>query len=168
VGVFGLRGGIKVEPLTDVLERFAVGSTVYLEGKAYEVERMHLHKQQVRVRLSGIETVSEAEKCVGKFLEAQKEERPLLPEGEYWVDELLGMEVVEESGERLGTLDEVISAPAHDVYRVGSLLLPARGEFIRSIDPEARRITVRLLPGMKPEPALKPPRRRRHGRKASR
>ncbi len=168
VGVFGLRGGIKVEPLTDALERFAIGNTVYLDGQAHVIERIHLHKQQIRLRLSGIETIPNAQKCVGKYLQALREERPALSGGEYWVDELIGMEVLEESGERLGTLDEVISAPAHDVYRVGSLLIPAVREFILNVDPETRTIIVRLLPGMKPEPPPKPSRRLPHGRKASR
>lgn len=168
VGVFGLRGGMKVEPLTDLFERFTVGRTVYLNGKAYVVERMHLHKQQIRIRLSGIDTIAEAEKQVGKFIHASREERPVLPTGEYWVDELLGMEVIEESGEVLGTLDEVISAPAHDVFRVGSLLIPAVSEFILNVDSTARRITVHLLPGMKSGPLSPPTRHRRHRRKASR
>lgn len=159
---------MKVEPLTDLFERFTVGRTVYLNGKAYVVERMHLHKQQIRIRLSGIDTIAEAEKQVGKFIHASREERPVLPTGEYWVDELLGMEVIEESGEVLGTLDEVISAPAHDVFRVGSLLIPAVSEFILNVDSTARRITVHLLPGMKSGPLSPPTRHRRHRRKASR
>lgn len=150
VGTFGLRGAVKVLPLTTFPERFEVGRTVFLRGEAHRVRRSAWHKTLVRVWLESVTTLDEATRLIGEVLYVPEEDLPPLGEGEFMVRDLIGLEVFDESGRRLGVLDEVIAAPAHDVYRVGDAMVPAVKEFILSIDLEARRMVIRPIPGMFP------------------
>jgi 16S rRNA processing protein RimM len=148
VGTFGLRGAVKVLPLTTFPERFDAGRTLFLRGVAREVRRSAWHKTLVRIWLEGISRVEEAATLVGELLYVPEEDLPPLEEGEYMVRDLIGLEVFDEAGRRLGVLEEVITAPAHDLYRVGAALIPAVKEFVRSIDIEARRMVIHTIPGM--------------------
>jgi len=82
------------------------------------------------------------------------EDRPPLPEGEYYQHQLLGMQVVEEGGSILGTLTEILSTGANDVYVVrpaqgGELLLPAIQDVVQQVMLAEKRMVVRLLPGLR-------------------
>lgn len=148
VGTFGLRGAVKVLPLTTFPERFDAGRTLFLRGTAREVQRSAWHKTLVRVWLEGITRIEEAATLVGELLYVPEEDVPPLGEGEYMVRDLIGLEVFDESGRQLGVLEEVITGPAHDLYRVGQALIPAVKEFVRSIDIAARRMVIHPIPGM--------------------
>jgi 16S rRNA processing protein RimM len=149
VGTFGLKGALKIELSTDFPEWFEIGRTVYIDGEPLEVRDAQWHKTQLRAWLGNVTKIHSAEGYVGKAILGREADRPELDEGEYLVRDLLGIECFDEEGERLGTLDQVIQAPAQDVYRIGTILVPAVKDFILDIDPKARRMTVRLLPGFK-------------------
>jgi len=151
VGTFGLRGAVKVLPLTTFPERFDEGRTLFLRGEPREVRRSAWHKTLVRVWLEGVTSIEDAVALVGELLCVPEEDTPPLEEGEYMVRDLIGVEVFDEAGRRLGELEEVIAAPAHDLYRVGEALVPAVKEFVISIDLEARRMVIRPIPGLFPE-----------------
>ncbi len=93
---------------------------------------------------------TEAEAMAGFALYIRESERPTLPDGEYYVDHLLGLDVVTDTGFGLGKLTDVLNTPANDVYVTESgVLVPAVGEFIQGVDLDARRITVHDLPGLR-------------------
>lgn len=148
VGTFGLDGWLKVEPLTDFPERFDPGSRLWLGETEYRVQASRWHRTQVRIKLRGIDHIDQAEELRGRYLEIEQSSRPRLGDREYYVSELLGFLVLDESGKELGPLDAVIDSPAHDLLQVGEVLIPFVREFVREVDREAGRITVRLLPGM--------------------
>jgi 16S rRNA processing protein RimM len=148
VGTFGLEGWLKVEPSTDFPERFERGNRLWLDGKPYRVQASRWHRSQVRLKLRGIDRIEDAETLRGHFLEIEESDRPELDEGEFYVTDLLGLTVLDEAGHVLGRIDEVVAAPAHDLLRVGELLIPFVSEFVLAIDRASGRITVRLLPGM--------------------
>lgn len=148
VGTFGLRGAIKVAPSTDFPERFREGARLSLLSEWYTIADSKWHKGQARLFLEGVSSVEQAQRFVGAVVYASAAERPAPREREYYVADLIGLEVVTDEGKSLGRLDEVIHAPANDVFRVGDLLIPAVDRFIRSIDLNAKRIVVELLPGM--------------------
>jgi 16S rRNA processing protein RimM len=100
------------------------------------------------LKLRGIDRIEDAETFRGHFLEIEESDRPELDEGEFYVTDLLGLTVLDEAGHVLGRIDEVVAAPAHDLLRVGELLIPFVSEFVLAIDRASGRITVRLLPGM--------------------
>ena len=87
----------------------------------------------------------------------KENERAALPDGEYYVDQLLGLDVVADTGRSFGTLADVLSAPAHDVYvtTLGALI-PVAGDYIIGIDLAGRKITVRDVPGLIDDPSEKP------------
>lgn len=98
-----------------------------------------------------------AETFLGCSVLIKEIERAALPDGEYYVDQLLGLDVVADTGRSFGTLSDVLSSPAHDVY-VTSLgaMIPVAGDYIIDISLEARKITVRDVPGLIDDPNEKP------------
>lgn len=124
---------------------------MFLRGQPREVQRHAWHKTLVRVWLEGIRSVEEAAPLVGELLYVPEEDLPPLEEDEYMVRDLIGLEVYDEGGRRLGVVEEVIEAPAHDLYRVGKAMVPAVKEFILSIDLETKRMVIRPIPGLFPD-----------------
>ncbi len=149
VGAHGLRGELKVEPLTRFLERFEPGRTLCLQGQSYKVESCRGHGDRLLVKLVEIDGRSAAESLQWSFLESADAERPGLDEDEYLSRDLLGMAVRTEEGEDLGVVGSVLEYPAHDVLVVGEMMIPAVKEFVREVDLEARRMVVRLIEGMR-------------------
>jgi 16S rRNA processing protein RimM len=157
VKVHGYRGGVKVRSyLTEPGNLLPRLEAVYLEGNGKEsvsfpLRRYRLGKNTLFLELEGVDA-SAAAALVGCRVLAPADKLAPLPEGEYYWHELLGMAVLTEEGEALGTIGEIFSAGGNDVYvcRSGNTerLLPAGGEVIRNVDKVKRIITVRLLAGL--------------------
>ena len=97
-----------------------------------------------------------AEMLLGCSVLSKENERAPLPEGEYYVDQLLGLDVVADTGRSFGKLSDVLSSPAHDVYVTdGGAMIPVAGDYIIDIDLEARKIVVRDVPGLIDDPTVK-------------
>lgn len=93
---------------------------------------------------------TEAEALIGASLYIKETERPALPEGEYYVDQLLGLTMETDTGQPLGRLTDVLHSPANDVYVSDTgVMVPAVAEFILNVNLEAGRITVRDVPGLR-------------------
>ncbi len=152
----GLRGEVRLIPDTDFPERLRHLGTVWLEGpqgaQAREVEWVRPAGEGFLVKFRGVDDRGEAERLRGAAVCVPREQAAPLPEGTYYVADLLGFQVVTEEGETLGTLREVLRGRAHDVYVVRQgrreVLLPAVREIVREVRVESRQITVRLLPGL--------------------
>ena len=149
VGPFGLRGGIKVELLTDFSERFDVGSLLYLDGEPHTVLESYRHKTQARIVLEGISALDLVERLKWRYLTVPSSDRPELDADEYLVSDLLGMGVIED-GALLGTVDEVVHTPAQDLLRVGDVLIPCVRAFVKRVDLVSRTVEVELIEGMRP------------------
>jgi len=131
--------------LTDWPERLEVGSELFVEGtqgssRIVEVER---GGRAMVLRLEGIATREDAEALAGRYLEAIAQP---LPEGSWWWDDLIGLDVVEPDGREVGELVEVFRAGGGEVYRVvgsgGERLVPALKSVVLEIDLEANRMTI--------------------------
>ena len=81
---------------------------------------------------------------LGKFFP----EVPALPENTYYIEDILGFDVITDEGKTLGKLDDVFNTGANDIYQVGEILLPATKEVILKVDLEKKQILVHLLKGM--------------------
>ena len=148
----GVKGFIKVIPWTDFPEVFENFSCVYVDGKEYEVQQVSYKKASVLLKLSGVDTVSDAEKLKDKTLYCIKNELGDLPQDTYFVADLLGCFVYEKD-ECLGKLKDIISTGSADVYEIEDesrkcIYLPAIKENILKIDILEKRIDVSIPEGL--------------------
>lgn len=150
VGAFGLKGSVKVEPLTDFEDRFLPGTRLRLKSEWVTIEEMRIHKGRPLLKLSGVKDLTAAEKLQWEYLEALAKDGPEMEDDEYLVDDLIGMKVVTTAGESLGEVEDVLPYPAQDVLKVGELLIPMVKDFIKQVDMKKEVIRVELLPGMRP------------------
>ncbi|HVT13023.1 MAG TPA: ribosome maturation factor RimM [Fimbriimonadaceae bacterium] len=149
VGAHGLKGEVKVEALTDFVERLDAGRRLRLKGDWVTVEGARVQGNRLLLRLSGVEDIDQAKALQWEYLEAPAEERPELEEDEYVTADLIGLEVVTTDGERLGKVDDVLLMPAHDVIVAAGIMIPAVKQFVKSVDLKEKRITVELIEGMR-------------------
>jgi 16S rRNA processing protein RimM len=157
-GPWGLQGDLKVEPLTDFPERFAVGCSLYVDGVAYSIERCRWHKGKVYIKLSGIDSATAAEGLRQRLLEVPEEELRPLSEGEYYQFQILGLKVRTTEGQPLGKVAQILGTGSNDVFVVqsegGELLIPALDDIVKAIDLEGGWMEVELVEGLLP-PAKK-------------
>jgi 16S rRNA processing protein RimM len=140
LGPKGLRGGVRIELLTDWPEHLAVGEAVWLDGERepVSVARMETGGRVPVLYLVGVESREAAERLNGRFLEAVAQ--PLPKDAYYWAD-LVGLRVSDAGGALVGELVEVFRAGGNEVYRVvgpdGERLVPALRTAVLRIDLEA-------------------------------
>jgi 16S rRNA processing protein RimM len=158
LGPWGLRGELKVQPLTDFPERFAPGCSLYVDGVAYVVERCRWHRGKAYIRLSGIDSATAAEALRQHLLEVPDEELKPLSEGEYYQFQIVGLDVRTTEGLPLGKVTQILSTASNDVFVVrgegGELLIPALEDVIKAIDLDGGWMEVELVEGLLP-PAKK-------------
>jgi 16S rRNA processing protein RimM len=147
LGPFGLKGELKVLPLTDNDDRFEAGARLWAGQQPVTVRSSREAQNHLYVTLKGFPDRHSVEQLRHALLQVPEADLPPLPEGQYYRFQLVGLAVASRDGTPLGTLDEVIETGANDVYRVrtpdgGDLLLPALESVIVSIDIEARRMVV--------------------------
>jgi 16S rRNA processing protein RimM len=147
---FGIRGELKVQPLTDFPARFRPGQLLWLQGEPRRIERSRWDKNDVVVKLEGIETRTQAEGLRGETLMIP--EAAALDSDRYYLHDIIGLRVVDAAGETLGKVEDVLSTGANDVYVVrgdrGELLLPAIDDVVKEVDLAAGRLVVELLEGL--------------------
>jgi 16S rRNA processing protein RimM len=144
-----------MEVHTDFPERLQRGRRVYL-GEAHfpsEIRSVRPHKHGVLIAFQGIQTPEEAAVWRNQWVYVRADELPPLPPGEYYAHELIGLQVLDETGRLLGELAEILHTPANKVYLVRKadgkeLLLPAIPSVILCVDLPARQMRVHLLPGL--------------------
>jgi len=149
VGAWGIRGQVKVEPLTEFADRFKIGTRLRLGGHWVTVEDFSVHKGRPLLKLSGVDDMNAAEALQWQYLELEDAPPVELEEDEYLSEDLIGMQVTTTAGEQLGRVDRVLPYPAHDVLQVGEILIPAVKQFVKKVDLKARRIEVELIEGMR-------------------
>lgn len=152
----GIKGEVKVFPTTDDAGRFRDLKQVILDtGKeqiAWEVQSVRFFKQFVIVKFKGIDDINEIEKYKGCRLLVKREDAVKLEEDEYYIADLIGMEVATEEGEK-GILKDVIQTGANEVYvvefeKLGEVMIPAIRQCILDVDVEKGRMRVHLLAGL--------------------
>ncbi|HXF35881.1 MAG TPA: ribosome maturation factor RimM [Actinomycetota bacterium] len=149
----GIGGEVAVLVLSETPERFATDAVVYLEdGRALTVERTRPHGARLLVKFREVPDRSAAEALRGRDLVIPESMLPALPEGSWWPHQIEGCEVVTEAGRPLGTVVEVVSNPANDVWVArsdeGETPIPVLREVLVSVDVEGKRIVVREVPGL--------------------
>jgi 16S rRNA processing protein RimM len=148
VGVFGLRGELKVQPLTDVPDRFDGLDHLYLgpDHRRYTVETIRPNRGQLLVKLLDIDSATQAEPLRGLDLAIPRDEIDPLPAGHYYLEDLLGLQVVTDTGTPVGPITDVIRTGSNDVYIVGTgsnaVLIPGIKDAVLDLDLSARTMTI--------------------------
>ncbi len=141
----GIRGEIKIKPFTDSAETFRAFKRVFLGGEEYKVLSVRTGDGFVYLGLRGVPDRNAAELLRGREVTILREEAPALPEGSYYIADLLGSEIVTETGEVLGTLTGITQAST-DVYTMSAngreILFPAAKGVVQQVDVENKKITV--------------------------
>lgn len=153
----GVRGEVKVFPTTDDVQRFKKLKQVILDtGKEQlplEIQNVKFFKQFVIVKFKGIDDINDIEKYKRCPLLVTREHAVKLEEDEYFIADMIGMEIVTENDETFGTLKDVIATGANDVYVIdsvahGEVLIPAIKECILNVNVEEQKMTVHLMSGL--------------------
>ena len=160
--MFGIRGEMKVHPLTDFPERFLQTAKVYVGDELVErrVFGARLHQRIVILRLEGVETANDAEALRNKKLYVPASELIALPPDHYYLHDLVGLRVVHVDGTPLGVVRDVIQSAGNDLLviqdaRTGKdVLLPTVKEFVKAVDVAGGVIRVEPIPGFFDEDAV--------------
>ena len=155
----GIKGEVKVFPTTDDATRFKKLKEVIMdtdrERLHMEIEGVKFFKQYVIVKFKGYDSINDVERYKNAKLYVTRDKAVHLKKDEYFVADLIGMQVVTEEGETFGTLKDVMATGANDVYVVkrddgneAEVLLPAIREGIKKIDMETGVITVHIMDGL--------------------
>lgn len=153
----GIRGEVKVFPTTDDVNRFKKLKEVTLDtGKErllLEIEGVKFFKQYAILKFKGLDSINDVEKYKRGKLLVSRDQAVKLKKDEYFVADMIGMQVVTEDGASFGVLKEVLATGANDVYVVSregetDVLLPAIKECIRKIDMDSRVMEVHIMDGL--------------------
>lgn len=159
IGVHGLRGDLKVRPLSGDSTSLDSIKEVTLQGtnkrSVHQVEKASRHKGNLLIRLEGIASVERAEEYIGCDVLISHDDLATLPEDEFYWFQLEGMRVDDCRQGDLGKIVEIFTTPAHDILVVrgprGEVLIPVVDAFILKIDEDAKVMHVDLPEGLVPE-----------------
>lgn len=150
----GLHGEVVVLVLSDNPDRFAPGTSVFLEdGRELRIGASRPNGGRLLVTFEGVTDRNAADLLRGRTLVVPQSLLPELSSGEYWPHQLIGLQVVTESGRSLGAIVDVIGNPANDLWvavdEAGvETLIPAIREFVVEVDLDAERVLVGDIPGL--------------------
>ncbi len=151
VNTFGVRGEVKLQPWCDSAEFLRPFKTLYIDGAPRRVLSSRVHKEMLIVHFEGVEDLNAAMALKNKLVTFARSDAEL-PEGRFFVADILGAAVVDEDGRTVGRLTDVLELPAGQVYVVegedGEHTIPNRGEFILDVDTDENVIRVHLIEGM--------------------
>lgn len=153
----GTRGEVKVLPLTHDKQRFVNLPAAWLGHDAANVElkkilKVRIDAKQVVLNFNGIETIEEAEKIRDLYLFIPKDDVVKLQNGSYFVDDVIGCEVVTEQQVNVGVITDLLSLRMNDLWVVKKdtkeILIPAVKAIIRQVDVKNRRVTINAIDGL--------------------
>jgi len=153
-----VRGEVRVLPHTDNPKRFSWLDEVYVDErdpKPIAIEGVRFHKELVLLKLVGYDFRDQTDTLKGEMLLVPMENAIPLEDGEYYLFQLLGLDVYTDEDQHLGVLKDVIETGANNVFVVNGegkkdILLPDTKEVVTEIDFDNGRLTVHLLPGLLP------------------
>lgn len=157
VNTFGINGFVKVYPYVNDIKRFDDLKNVYIKLKKQEsrleIEEVKYQKNMVLLKFKGIDSVEGAEKLRNSYIEIERKDAIPLEEGEYFIADLLGLDVYLDTGEKLGVLDDIFNNGSSDIYVVKNelgkqFLLPYIDEVVKKIDLQNGKIIVHLIDGL--------------------
>ena len=152
VNTHGIQGEVKIVPWCDSPEFLCSFPTLYIDGAPVKVQAARPHKGNVLARLEGVDDVNAAMRLKGKTVSIDRTGVEL-PDGRHFLADLMGLEVRDaDSGQVLGTISDILTPPASNVYVVTGgarqHMIPAVPEFIVETNLDEGYLRVRLIEGM--------------------
>ena len=150
VNTHGIRGEVKIIPWADDAEFICDLPTLYIDGKPFTVRNARPHKGNAIVLLEGIDDMNTAMLLKNKVVYLHRDDVEL-DEDAFFLADVIGLDVVDENGVKLGVLDDILSPSLQDVYVVKGereIMIPVVPEFILETNVEEGYIKVRLIEGM--------------------
>ncbi|QIB69010.1 16S rRNA processing protein RimM [Aminipila butyrica] len=153
VNAVALKGEVKVYHYSDSKERFEDLTYIYIEEKKTTIQQVRYMKDLAILKLEGVDDRDGAEALKGRDVYIDEGQLRQLPEGTYYIRDLIGLEVRDQEEAHLGRLKNVIQNRAQDLYEIelenGKVaLIPAVAEFLLDINMEQKYIKVRLIEGL--------------------
>lgn len=157
VNTQGIKGEVRVIPHTDDITRFELLDTILVEQRGklqeYGIEGVRYHKQFVLLKLEGIDDMTAAEKLKNSKLKIPESLALPLEEGEYYIRDLYDLTVVDDKGNNIGILNDILFTGANDVYVIKpkegkDIYLPAIKDCILNVDLEKGVMTVHIPEGL--------------------
>ncbi len=157
-GYHGIKGHVKMQPYFSFAERMEAVEKVWVAGSPYRLESARLQGSIWVLKFWGLDSREDAEALQGKEAFVPQEERFPLPEDHYYVDDLVGLEVYEETGRFLGKIRDVLLTGANDVYVIspppqaeglpGEILFPALKHLVVEMNLPEGKVVVKILEGL--------------------
>ena len=150
VSTHGLHGDVKILPWADSPEFLLEFDRVFLSKKEYAVEDARVQKTCVLMKLEGVDSVEQAAKLRDQVVFIARDDIEL-EDGAIFIQDLLGLPVLTEDGQKLGKLREVISTGANDVFYVKGeheYMIPAVPEFVLERNIDEGFVRVHIIEGM--------------------
>ena len=157
VNTNGLKGLLKVKPLTDDIRRFEELETVYIQKGSnlveFKIQEVKYIKNMVLLKLEGIDDINEAEKYKNLYIKINRKDAVELEKNSYFIVDIINCEVYTEENELLGKVVDVFPTGSNDVYTVKNsdgkeILIPAISEVIKNVDIPNKKIIIHLLEGL--------------------
>jgi len=157
IGAHGIKGELKVYPLTDNPKRYDLLESVWIFSSQsacgnFFIEKVRYLKNKIILKLKGIDCRTEAENLKGVELKIKREQCLTLPIDHYYYFDLIGLFVKSTEGVPIGRLVDILEMPANDVYIVASeekeFLIPAIKQIIKAVDLKNGTMTIELLDGL--------------------
>lgn len=149
INTHGIHGELKIYPLTDDVKRFRKLTKVLIDGIERNITWCKLQSDKVILKIDGIDSIEQAVKYKNKYLEVIREDAVKLPEGNYFIADIIGCTVFDEEGAVLGSVYDVLQTGSNDVYWVkdnkNEVLVPALKSVVVNIDIENQKIVIRPL-----------------------
>lgn len=157
VNTNGLKGFLKVKPLTDDITRFEKLKTIYIQKAkeliGFKIQEVKYNKQSVLLKLEGIDDITEAEKYKNFYIKISKENAVKLEKNSYFIVDIIGCQVYTDENEYLGNVVDVFQTGSNDVYTLKNsegkeILIPAIKEVIKNVDIKNKKIVIHLMDGL--------------------
>ena len=157
VNTFGIKGQVKVNPFTEDIKKFDKLNEIYVDKKKelqlFQIENVNYNKHTVILKLKGIDTIEQAEEYRNCYIKIDREKEEKLPEGVYYIVDLLGLDVYTDEGKLLGKVDDIYNTGSNDIYVVKDelgkqILLPGIEEVLKQVDLENKKIIVHIINGL--------------------
>jgi len=142
----GIKGEVKVKPYTDTPDVLCGLKHLILKNEKVNIQNVRADKTMAYIKITGIDDRDAAESLRGVEIYIEKENAPKLPANRYYIDDLIGCMVLDDSGEQLGRLTNVLQNGANDVYVIenekGEILVPVLKSVIKEIEIDKKKIIL--------------------------